>query len=91
MANDELDDDERELIRKHRASKERENFRARIRDDKGNEAELPYHKAKGWLQKTFGIDLDQEPKQDGDAVGGGDADADGDGKVKRFQSGRRVG
>lgn len=91
MANDELDDDERELIRKHRASRESNNFRVRIRDDKGNEGELPYHKARTWFQKTFGIDLDQEPKQDaGDGADGGDGDGDG-GKVKRFQSGRRVG
>lgn len=88
MANEELDDDERELIRKHRASRDREQFRVRIRDDKGNEADLPYHKGKTWLQKIFGIDLDAEDKQDEDGGKGGDG---GDGTVKRFQSGRRVG
>lgn len=38
-----------------------------------NEARVPYSKGKSWLQKNFGIDLDEEPKQD---------DGDGDDKAK---------
>lgn len=63
---DELSDDERELLEKHRAEK-----RAAADQDKetwirqgDNEAAVPYSKARGWLQRTFGIDLDEEPVQD---------------------------
>ncbi len=93
---DDLDDEERELLKKHRAAKQRDAFRVRIRDDKGNEADLPYHKGKTWLQKVFGIDLDDEDVQDGaggegKGNGGGDGGGGGEGgNVKRFQSGRRV-
>jgi hypothetical protein len=48
----------------------------------GNYARVPYEKAKGWLQKTFGIDLDQEPVQD-------EPDKD-EGTVKRAPFGRRI-
>jgi hypothetical protein len=52
---------------------------------------VPYHKAKTFLAKTFGIDLDDEPTQD-PAEGGGKDDKDdageGGGQVRRF--GRRV-
>ena len=30
----------------------------------GNYARVPYEKARSWLQNTFGIDLDKEPKQE---------------------------
>ena len=30
----------------------------------GNYARVPYAKGKAWLQKTFGIDLDDEPEAD---------------------------
>jgi hypothetical protein len=52
----------------------------------GNYARVPYAKAKTWLGKTFGIDLDDEPKQ-GD--GKDEPAGEGDGKVRRF--GRQVG
>ena len=58
-----LDDDERELIRKRREARKAEDFAVRIRDDRGNESELPYGKARSWLQKTFGIDLEPEPDE----------------------------
>ena len=58
-----------------------------------NYARVPYGKAKSWLGKTFGIDLDAEPKQDPD---GGEDPKQGKGQqggaqVKAFRSGRRVG
>lgn len=82
-----LDDDERELIRKRREARKAEDFSVRIRDDKGNEAELPYGKGRSWLQRTFGIDLDEQPEADEapkDKPKGKDS-----GEVRRF-SGRRV-
>jgi hypothetical protein len=32
----------------------------------GSYARVPYEKARGWLQKTFGIDLDPEPGTEDD-------------------------
>jgi hypothetical protein len=62
---DELDEEELELLKKHRAKKAQA-----AKDDKevwikqgDNEAAIPYSKGKSWLQKTFGIDLDDEPVQ----------------------------
>jgi len=75
-----LDDDERELIRKRREERSRDNFTVRIRQG-DNEGELPYGKARAWFQRTFGIDLDDEPAQD----------EDGGEKPKRFTAGRRTG
>jgi len=49
----------------------------------GNYARVPYRKGKAWLQKTFGIDLDEEEKQEPEADEG-----KGDGKTVRF--GRKV-
>ena len=87
MADDfELDDDERELIAKRRAERDRDNFTVRIRDDKGNEAELPYGKGRSWLQRTFGIDLDEEPVAEDKPDDKGKPKG---GEVKRF-SGRRI-
>jgi len=84
-----LDDDERELIRKRREERSKDNFTVRIRQG-DNEGELPYGKARAWFQRTFGIDLDDEPAQDED---GGDAKPKpkGGGEVKRFTAGRRTG
>lgn len=48
----------------------------------GSYARVPYEKARGWLQKTFGIDLDDEPDSDTET------DAKTDDKPVRF--GRRV-
>jgi hypothetical protein len=56
--------------------------------DKG--ARVPYSKGRGWLSKTFGIDLGDPPAADSadtDKPAGKDAPPD-DGKVTRF--GRRV-
>jgi hypothetical protein len=50
----------------------------------GNYARVPYAKARKWLGETFGIDLDQEDKQDTPAK-----DAPADDKATRF--GRRTG
>lgn len=88
---DELDDEERVLLEKHRAERKRlaeEDKETWIRQG-DNEAAVPYSKAKGWLQKTFGIDLDEEPVQD--APDATKPDAKPGGEVKRFVSGRRVG
>jgi hypothetical protein len=53
----------------------------------GNYARVPYRKGKSWLQKTFGIDLDAEPKQEAKPKDdSGDQDA---AKPARF-AGRRV-
>jgi hypothetical protein len=68
-----------------REKAERDRFEVEIGSD-GNYARVPYEKAKDWLAKTFGIDLDQEPKQ-GD--GKDEGKDEGDGKVRRF--GRQVG
>ena len=89
MADDfELDDDERELIAKRREARSRDNFTVRIKDDKGNEGELPYGKARGWFQRTFGIDLDEQPEAEPEAEGKGKGKQQG-GEVKRF-AGRRI-
>ena len=89
---DELDDEERALLEKHRAEKKRAEEQDKetwIRQG-DNEAAVPYSKAKGWLQKTFGIDLDEEPVQDLEPKSQPKAEGEG-GQVKRFVSGRRVG
>jgi len=49
-----------------------------------NYARVPYGKAKTWLQKTFGIDLDDLPKPDDKD------DKKADGNVRPF-GGRRTG
>lgn len=46
-----------------REKEEKDRFEVEIGSE-GNYARVPYEKARDWLQKTFGIDLDQEPKQD---------------------------
>ncbi len=66
-----------------REKAERDRFEVEIGSD-GNYARVPYEKAKDWLARTFGIDLDQEPKQDAPDQG----KDEGDGKVRRF--GRQV-
>jgi len=90
MASDDydLDDDERELIRKRREERSKDNFTVRVRQG-DSEGELPYSKARAWFQKTFGIDLDDEPAQDED--GGAEKPKPKGAEVKRFTSGRRIG
>jgi hypothetical protein len=66
-----------------REKAERDRFEVEIGKD-GSYARVPYEKAKSWLAKEFGIDLDDEPKQDAPAE-----PKDDDGKVRRF--GRQVG
>lgn len=91
---DDLDDDEKALLEKHRAEKKKasaakdEDKRALLWHSDGSGAEVPYPKAKKWLQDKFGIDLDEEPVQDADATDDA-ADDDAAGKPVRF--GRRVG
>lgn len=88
---DELDDEERALLKKHRDAKAKAKADDRavwIRQG-DHEAEVPYSKAQSWLREKFGIDLDKEEVQDPD---GDDDQAPDDGKpgtVRRF--GRRVG
>lgn len=90
---DELDDEERALLEKHRAAKKKaaeDDHEVWIRKDDGSEAAVPYSKAKGWLQKTFGIDLDDEPKQtEPDAAPGRPESGEKPGEVRRF-AGRRM-
>jgi hypothetical protein len=69
-----------------REKAERDSFEVEIGSD-GNYARVPYEKAKTWLSKTFGIDLDDEPRQEPEA----DKDDGKGGDVKRFTGGRRVG
>ena len=91
---DELSDDEKEILKRHRAAqaearKAEEKIETWIRSG-DNEATLPYHKARQWLSKTFGIDLDDEPVQDEPAADAKDDGKDTGGTVKRFTSGRRI-
>jgi hypothetical protein len=92
MAAEELDDEERALLEKHRASKKRSKEDERevwIRSG-DTEAAIPYHKAKAWLQKTFGIDLDDEPEQEQPDAAPGRSESGGEGgEVRRF-GGRRM-
>ena len=83
-----LDPDEREMIRKRREERSRDNFTVRIRQG-DNEADLPYGKARGWFQKTFGIDLDEEPAQDEDEPETKPKGKTSGAEVRRF-SGRRI-
>jgi hypothetical protein len=46
-----------------REKEEKDRFEVEIGSD-GNYARLPYEKGRSWLQKTFGIDLDEEPRQE---------------------------
>jgi hypothetical protein len=70
MATDALDDEERAAVEKIRAARQAaaakadDEKRAILWNDKGEGADVPYGKAKAWLQKNFGIDLDAEPVQD---------------------------
>jgi hypothetical protein len=59
----------------------RNRFEVEIGQD-GAYARVPYEKGKSWLQKTFGIDLDEEPKQD--------AEPDKKDEDKPVRFGRRV-
>jgi hypothetical protein len=68
-----------------REQDERNRFEVEIGKD-GNYARVPYEKAKSWLQDTFGIDLDAEPKQEGDTKATDEGDG---GRTVRF--GRKVG
>lgn len=67
---DDLDDDEKELLRQHREAKKAEQakndgeLRVWIRSAAGEEADIPYGKGRSWLQQKFGIDLDDEPIQE---------------------------
>jgi hypothetical protein len=91
MADDfELDDDERELIAKRREARSRDSFEVRIRDAAGNEGTLPYGKARSWFQRTFGIDLDDEPAQDDEPAPAKGKGKSADETVKRFTAGRRI-
>lgn len=49
-----------------------DDYDVQIWDDAGNGAQVRYSKARSWLQKTFGIDLDPD---DGAADPGGKAKA----------------
>ena len=71
---DELDDEERAILEKHRKEKAAKNAAAEselfveIWDEGGRGARVPYAKGKSWLQKTFGIDADDlKPEEDAPA------------------------
>jgi len=62
---DELDPDELELIKKHRAAKamaRADDFEVEVGDGKGNYARVPYGKARNWL-RGIGFEIDDEPEQ----------------------------
>lgn len=96
MASDELSPDEQELIRKHRADRDAEarkgdaDLRVWLRNADGDEVDLPYSKARPFVQQRFGLDLDDEPAQDApEGAAGKDAPpAAPGGEVRRF--GRRM-
>jgi hypothetical protein len=76
---------EAELARlKAEEERDRDEFEVEIGSE-GNYARVPYRKGKAWLQKTFGIDLDEDPLQEAEPEGDKDKP-----KVTRF-AGRRVG
>lgn len=87
---DDLDPEEQELLRKHREKKTQAakaadaDKRAWLRNQDGSEADVPYEKARGWLQKNFGIDLDAEPVQEEP-----EAESDEKPKVRAFNSASR--
>ena len=89
MADFELDDEERALIEKRRASRQRDDRVVRIRDDHGNEAEGPLSELGGWIRRTFSLDVEAEPVQDEDAPAPKKGKAGADETVKRF-AGRRI-
>jgi hypothetical protein len=87
---DELDDEERAAVEKIRAEKKKkaeDDKEVWIKNPDGSEAAVPWSKGRAWLQKTFGIDLDEEPVQEPDAKPGQPEGGDSD-KPVRF--GRRV-
>ena len=96
----EIDDEEAELIRKHRAAKakkreEEDNKEVRIwhRDSDGKEYEtgMTLAKAKGFLKNFPGLNLDEEEVQDDAKDDAKDDDAkDDDAKPKSVRFGRRV-
>lgn len=85
------DDEELELIRQHREKK----ASAAAADKEvwikqgDNEAAVPYSKGRSWLQKTFGIDLDDEPVNDAPDPEGKQGQPAAAPKAVQF--GRRVG
>lgn len=89
---DELDAEERALLEKHRAEKKKaaeSDHEVWIRQGE-HEAAIPYSKAKKWLQETFGIDLDDEPKQDQPDPAPGQPQPTGQGDGVRRFAGRRT-
>lgn len=66
-----------------REKEEKDRFEVEIGQD-GSYARVPYEKARGWLQRAFGIDLDEEPKQDA-------SDEKDEGKDKAVRFGRKLG
>ncbi len=67
---DELDEEERALLDKHRQEKAKKQqaadaeLQVEIWDESGRGARLPYAKGRSWLAKTFGIDADELKPQD---------------------------
>lgn len=92
MADDGLDEEERELLKKHRDSKRKAQEDERevwIRQG-DHEAAVPYSKALPWLREKFGIDLADEPVQEQpDAAPGQQESGQQGGDVRRF-AGRRM-
>jgi len=89
MADDfELDDEERALIEKRRMSRQRDDRVVRIRDDHGNEAEGPLSELRGWISRTFNLDVEDEPVQE-ETPPKGKGKGGAEDTVKRF-AGRRI-
>ena len=91
---DELDDEERALLEKHRKAKAEKQAAAEselfveIWDETGKGARVPYGKGKSWLAKTFGIDADDlKPQDDAEETAADEEPA----KVRPAHFGRRSG
>lgn len=96
--NDDLDDEERQIIEKHRAERAKqrsEDFEIEVGDGEGNYARIPYSKGRNWL-RSKGIEIDDEPEQDDDDEPGDPKRKTGSQKAKQgdnvraFRSGRRI-
>lgn len=85
MARDDLDDEERALIEKHRAERKQrtdDDFEVEVGDGAGNYARLPYSKARNWLKRVSNFDIDDEPEQE-------EPEPEADDKGKRKPAGRQ--
>lgn len=95
---DDLDDEERELLAKHRAERAKQqadDFEIEVGDKDGNYARIPYSKGRNWL-RARGIEIDDELEEDpgegdeGKPAAKGKGQAKEGGNVRAFRAGRRI-